>query len=233
MFQAALNYPRNSDSTVKNVAIGGVLLLFGFLFVPALVAFGYVVQSLRRVMDGVEEPPEFEDWGALLTDGAKAFAIGLAYSLVPAVIAAVAVLASGVTLGLGGNGAGSGLAVGLIALVAALLVFVVSLVAAYVVPAAIVAWVRTDSLGAAFSPRELRELAFSKTYATGWLVAVGIALVAGIISSALGAVFIGTVLVPFVTFYANVAGAYAIGSAVREMPVVEAGSDAPASQPAA
>jgi len=233
MFQEALNYPRNSDSAVKNVAIGGVLLVLSFLFVPALAAFGYVVRSLRNVLNGVEEPPEFDDWGDLLTDGAKAFAIGVVYSLVPAVIAVVAVLASGATLGLGGNGIGSGLVVGLIALVAALLVFVVSLLAAYVVPAAVVAWVRTDSLGAAFSPRELRVLAFSKTYATGWAVAFGIGLLAGIVSSALGAVFIGALLVPFIAFYGKVAGAYAIGSAVREMPAVDDGRDTPVSQPAA
>jgi len=233
MFQEALNYPRNSDSAVKNVAIGGILLFLSFLFVPALVAFGYVVRSLRGVMNGVEEPPEFDDWGDLLTDGAKAFAIGLVYSLVPAGIAAVAVVASGATLGVTGPGQGAGLAVGLIALVAAVLVFVVSLLAAYIIPAAVVAWVRTDSLGAAFSPGELRVLAFSKTYATGWLVAVGIGLLAGIVSGALGAVLVGGLLAPFISFYGNVAGAHAIGSAVREMPAVEDGSERPVSQPAA
>ena len=233
MFQEALNYPRNSDSAVKNVAIGGLLLFLSFLFVPTLAVFGYVVRSLRGVLNGVEEPPEFDDWGDLLVDGAKAFAIGLVYSLVPALIAVVAVLASGATVGVGGNGVGSGVAVGLIVLVAALLVFVVSLLAAYVVPAAVVAWVRTDSLAAAFSPSELRVLVFSRTYATGWVVAVGIGLLAGVVSGALGAVFIGAVLVPFISFYGNVAGAHAIGSAVREMPTVEGGPDAPASQPAA
>ena len=233
MFQEALNYPRNSDSAVKNVAIGGILLVLSFLFVPLLAVLGYVVRSLRGVVNGVEEPPAFDDWGDLLTDGAKAFAIGLVYSLVPAVIAVTAILASGATLGLGGNGVGSGLAVGLIALVAALLVLVVSLVAAYVVPAAVVAWVRTDSFGAAFSPAELRVYAFSRTYATGWLVAVGISLLAGVVSSALGAVLVGGLLAPFITFYANVAGAHAIGSAVRAMPTVEDGSETPVSQPAA
>lgn len=233
MFQEALNYPRNSDSAVKNVAIGGILLFLSFLLVPTFLVLGYVVRALRYVLDGIEEPPEFDEWGDMLVDGLKAFAIGFVYALVPALIAAVAVLVSGATLGIGGNGTGSGIAVGLIALVAAVLVFVVSLAAVYVVPAAIVAWVRTDSLGAAFSPAELRVLAFSKTYATGWAIAVGIGLLGGIVSGALGAVFIGALLAPFITFYANVAGAHAIGSAVREMPQVEDGPDAPASQPAA
>lgn len=233
MFQEALNYPRNSDSAVKNVAIGGVLLFLSFLFVPVLAVFGYVVRALRNVMHGVEEPPEFDEWGALLTDGAKAFVIGLVYSLVPTAIAVAAVLASGVTLGIGGNGAGSGLALGLIALVATLAFVVVSLLLAYVLPAAIVAWVRTDSLGAAFSPSELRVLAFSRTYATGWAVAFGISLLAGVVTGILSSVLVGGLLVPFVTFYAYVAGVHAIGSAVREMPAVEDGSDTPTSQPVA
>src|SRR6056297_1817860 len=115
MFQEALNYPRNSNSAVKNVAIGGILLFLSFLFVPTFFVLGYVVRSLRGVLDGIEEPPEFDEWGELFVDGLKAFAIGLVYSLVPAVIAIVAVVTSGATLGLTGPGRSGGLVVGLIA----------------------------------------------------------------------------------------------------------------------
>ncbi|GGN89807.1 MULTISPECIES: DUF4013 domain-containing protein [Haloarcula] len=233
MFQEALNYPRNSDSAVKNIAIGGLLLFVSFLVVPTFLVLGYVVRTLRQVLGGVEEPPEFDDWGEMLVDGLKAFAIGFVYALLPTVIAIVALFATGVTAGIGGSNGGTGLAIGLIAVVTALLVAAVSLLVAYVIPAAVVAWVRTDRLGAAFSPAELRPMAFSRTYATGWLVAVGIGLLSGIVIGLLNVVVIGAILAPFITFYANVAGAHAIGSAVREMPAVEEGPDAPASQPAA
>ncbi|GGK66253.1 DUF4013 domain-containing protein [Haloarcula sebkhae] len=233
MFQEALSYPRDSDSAVKTIAIGGVLLLLSFLVVPVFFVFGYIVRTLRAVLNGEAEPPVFDDWGDLGMDGLKVFAIGFVYSLIPAAIALVAVFASGATLGLGGNGAGSGLAVGLIALVATLAMTVLSLAIAYVLPAAIVAYVRTDSIAAAFAPAELRRLAFSRTYATGWLVAFGISLLAGVVIGVLNAVVIGAVLVPFVTFYANVAGTYAVGTAVRDMPVVDAGDETPDAQPAA
>jgi len=232
MFQEALNYPRNGDSAVKNVAIGGILLFLSFLFVPTFFVLGYVVRSLRYVLDGIEEPPAFDEWGELFMDGLKAFAIGLVYSFVPTVLVLVTLFAGGVSLGLSGPGEGN-LAFGLVAVVAVLATVVVSLLVAYVLPAAIVAWVRTDSLGAAFSPDELRVLAFSKTYATGWAVAVGISLLGGIAVGVLNAVLIGALLAPFVTFYANVAGAHAIGSAVREMPAVEDGSENPVTQPTA
>ena len=232
MFQEALNYPRNGDSAVKNVAIGGILLFLSFLFVPTFFVLGYVVRSLRYVLDGIEEPPAFDEWGELFMDGLKAFAIGLVYSFVPTVLVLVTLFAGGVSLGLSGPGEGN-LAFGLVAVVAVLATVVVSLLVAYVLPAAIVAWVRTDSLGAAFSPDELRVLAFSKTYATGWAVAVGISLLGGIAVGVLNAVLIGPPLAPFVTFYANVAGAHAIGSAVRKMPAVEDGSENSVTQPTA
>ncbi|EMA30248.1 hypothetical protein [Haloarcula japonica] len=58
-------------------------------------------------------------------------------------------------------------------------------------------------------------------------------LLAGVVIGVLNAVVIGAVLVPFVTFYANVAGTYAVGTAVRNMPVVETGDETPDAQPAA
>ncbi|WP_336339184.1 DUF4013 domain-containing protein [Haloarcula brevis] len=233
MFQEALQYPRDGDSAVKTIAIGGVLLFLSFLVVPVFFVLGYIARTLRSVLDGDAEPPVFDDWGDLGMDGLKVFVIGFAYSLVPTAIALAAVVASGATLGLGGSGSGSGLAVGLIVLVAGLAVTVLSLAVAYVLPAAIVAYVRSDNIAAAFAPSELRRFAFSRTYATGWLVAFGISLLAGVVIGLLNAVVIGAVLAPFVTFYANVAGAYAVGTAVREMPAVDAGGETPDARPAA
>lgn len=233
MFKNALNYPRQSDDVLKTVLIGGVMLFLSFLFVPLFIAVGYVVQVLRSVMDGTEEPPVFGDWSGMAVDGLKASVIGFVYALVPTLVMTVAVFGGILSLGLGNGSAGSGILASLIGLVAVLAVFVLSLAIAYVLPAAIVSWVRTDSLAAAFSPGEIRRLAFSRTYATGWAVAFGIGLLGAIVSGALSSVIVGGLLAPFVSFYANVAGAHAIATAVREMPVVEESPDVPAGQPMA
>ena len=233
MFIEALNYLRESDDVLKTTVIGGVLLFFSFLFVPLFIVVGYILNVLRSVMDGDEQAPVFEDWGDLAIDGLKASIIGFVYSLVPAIIAVVAVLGGVMSLGLGNGSAGSGLVASLIALVAGLAIFVVSLAIAYVLPAAIVAYARTDSMSAAFSVTEIRRLSFSKTYATGWAVAFGISLLGGVVIGLLNAIVIGAVLAPFVTFYANVAGTHAIASAVREMPTVEESPETPAGQPMA
>lgn len=230
MFKEAIEYPRNSDGALKTVAIGGVLLFVSFLVIPTVLVFGYIVRVLRDVMNGATEPPAFDEWGDLFVDGIKAFAVALAYSLVPAALFVGVALAGGVGLGVGGD---AGAMVALAVLVGGLVAALVSLALLYVLPAALVAFVRADSLSAAFAPAELRPLAFSRTYATGWLVAVGISLLSGVVIGVLNALVVGAILAPFVTFYANVAGAYAIASAVRDAPAVDTEVDGVAGQPAA
>lgn len=232
MFQEAISYPRDGDSAVKTIAIGGALLFLSFFVVPLFFMFGYVVRSLRAVMNGETTPPVFDEWGELGMDGLKAFAIGLVYSLVPTVIAAMALFLTVATFG-PSDTVFSGLLAGLVFTVAALGMLVISLAAVYMVPAAVVAYVRTDSVAAAFSPNDLRPLVFSRTYATGWLVAFGIGLLAGVVIGVLNASVVGAVLVPFVVFYAYVAGAYAIGTAVREMPAIDPNAPMPDGRPAA
>ncbi|WP_276271872.1 DUF4013 domain-containing protein [Haloarcula litorea] len=234
MFRDAIDYPRNSDSAVTTVLIGGVLTLLSVLVVPTFFVLGYVVRALRSVLGGSEEPPVFDDWGDLFVDGLKAFAIGLVYSLIPVGSALAALLVVGTaTFAVGGDSPRTGIVVVLAAVGVALLLTLVSLALVYVLPAAVVAWVRTDRLGAAFAPDELRPLAFSRTYATGWLVAVAIGLLANVVGGVVSATGVGGLLVPFLLFYAQVAGVYAIGTAVREIPRVADGPDAPAGRPAA
>jgi hypothetical protein len=217
---------------VKTIAIGGALLCLSFLVVPLFFVFGYVVRSLRAVMHGETTPPEFDEWGDLGMDGLKAFAIAFVYSLVPTLIVMTALFLTVATFG-PSETVFSGLVTGLLLTVAVLGLLAISLAAVYIVPAAVVAYVQTDSVGAAFSPSELRPLLFSRTYATGWLVAFGISLLAGVVISVLSATVVGAILTPFVTFYAYVAGAYAIGTAVREMPAIDAGDEMPDARPAA
>ena len=232
MFQEAITYPRDSDSAVKTIAIGGALLFLSFLVVPVFFVFGYVVRTLRAVMNGETTPPVFDEWGDLAMDGLRAFVIGFVYSLVPTVITGTALFLTVATFG-PSETVFNGLVTGLLITVAALGMLAISLAAVYIVPAAVVAYVRTDSVAAAFSPSDLRPLLFSRTYATGWLVAFGISLLAGVVISVLGATVVGTVLAPFVTFYAYVAGAYAIGTAVRETPAVDPNAPMPDGRPAA
>jgi len=222
MFEDALRYPTNGDDALETIAIGGILGILGFLIVPVFVVYGYLVHVIRAVAAGEDEtPPAFEEWGELLVDGVRGFVIVLVYTVVPALVLALAVapvfVISSVTVSSGaasGDGGGGLLTtvILLVIVVVAVLSLVALLAAVYLVPAAITAFATTDRLGAAFSITELRRIGGSGQFLTGWLIAVVLSVLAGFVAGIAAATVLGILLVPFVNFYGNVAAAYALGA---------------------
>ena len=239
MIQDALGYLRTDDDWTRTVLIGGILSLLGVLIVPTILVGGYLVRVLRRTMHGDDRPPAFDEWETLLIDGAKAFAITLAYGLVPAAVAAAVVAGGLLSFSVvGGSGAGGATAGGVgvaVVVVGSLLALVLGLLAAYVVPAAIAAFAETDRIGSAFSIAALRPVLTSGTYATAWVTALAVIIGAGLIAGALNAIpVIGFVIGGFVGFYAAVTAYYIVGHAWgehRELEPAEA-DDTPAEGPA-
>ncbi|MBX0323458.1 DUF4013 domain-containing protein [Halomicroarcula sp. F13] len=239
MFEDALRYPWRGEKRAETLLIGGVLSLLGFLLVPILFVYGYMVRVVRQTAAGdAATPPRFDDWEELLVDGVVAFVVSVVYLFVPVVAIALAAFAFlvPVTVVEGGVGPRAGmLAAGglLVALLALSVTLLLLLVALYLFPAGIAAYARTGRVTAAFSPGDLRTVAGDRRYATGWLVFVAIAVLAQVVSGAVAATGVGGLLVPFLLFYANVAGAYAIGVGVADLELRdEADEDATASQPA-
>lgn len=239
MFEDALRFPWTGEKKVETLLVGGVLSLLGFLFVPLLFVYGYLVRVVRQVAAGdTDRPPVFDEWGDLLVDGVVAFAISLVYLLVPAIAVAVAafLFLVPITVVEGGAGPRTGLlAAGglLVALLVLSVTLLLLLAALYLFPAGVAAFARTGRFGAAFAPRDLRTVAGDRRYATGWLIFVAIGILAQVLSGAVAATGVGGLLVPFVLFYGNVAGAYAIGAGVADIDLRdEADEDATASQPA-
>ncbi|MEY7852015.1 DUF4013 domain-containing protein [Natrarchaeobius sp. A-rgal3] len=209
MLTESITYLRDSDDAWKTAIIGGVFLLFGFLLIPLFLVWGYVVRVLDRTARGDDEAPVFDEWGEMTIEGAKAFVILLAYSLVPIVFGAITV--GGGILAVGGDPGALGAAV-----IAALglLTFVVAVGAAYVAPAALAQFAAERRIRAGFDLEELRPVLRSGTYATNWLVALGIVIVGSFVSGILGSIpFVGAILGAIVAFYALVAAYYVIGHA--------------------
>jgi hypothetical protein len=239
MIQDALDYPRTGDDWTKTVLIGGILSLLGVLVIPTILVLGYLVRVLKRTMRGDDYPPVFDEWGDMFVDGTKAFAITLAYGLVPAVVAAAVVLGGVLSFSVvGGSGAGGATAGGagvVVVVLGGLLALALGLLAAYVVPAAIAAFAETGRIGSAFSVAALRPVLTSGTYATAWLLAFVVIVGAGLVAGALNAIpVIGFVIGGFVGFYAAVAAYYIVGHAWGEHRELEptAADDTPAEGPA-
>lgn len=241
MIEDALRFPWTGEQKIETQAIGGVLTLLGVFFVPILFVYGYLIRVIRQTAAGtVDEPPAFSDWQELLFDGLVGVVISLVYTLIPGIVITVGAVVVFGSFGVVGSAVadssgGGVLAAGglLLALVIGLVSLVLFLVAVYVVPAAVAAFARTGEFGAAFSPSILRPMLTDRRYASAWAVAVGIAILAQIAGGAASSTGIGAILVPFLTFYGNVAGAYAIGVGISELDTF-GGSDeeAPAAQPA-
>ena len=228
MFEDALRYPWRGEKNLETIAIGGILSLLGFLFVPVLFVYGYLVRVVRESSAGqTEVPPEFDHWETLLVDGVVAFLISLVYTVVPALLvagtAALWIVPFSVTTEVVEPGAppapggGPNVVVLALAVLTVVLALILLLAALYLFPAAIGAYARTGSLGAAFSPSTLRRLGGRRQYLVGLLVAIVVNVGAQLVAGVAAVTVIGLVVVPFLTFYGNVAGAYAIGRGIRDV----------------
>jgi hypothetical protein len=215
MLEASLTYLRDGDDAVTTAVIGGLLLLASPLIIPSVLIFGYLTRVVRRTADGDDEPPVFDEWGELLVDGLKAFVVAFVYSLLPlGVLAAAAALSLGAFVVVpGGESVGAGtVAVGLIVLAGGLVALLVSLVGAYVTPAAVAAVADSGRVGDGFAVGRLWGVVSKRAYATGWLTAVVVVLAGALAVGVLSVVpILGTIAGVFVQFYALVAAAAIIG----------------------
>lgn len=201
-YNRVVTYPMQSDEWVKTLVVGGVLVFFGFLLVPLFVAYGYVVRAMRHSLDMEPEPPVFEDWGELLVDGAKAMVIGLAYMLVPLIVAGLTIGGSIAAMATGNEAAAAagfgGLWIGF------LLSGILALAFGYLAVVALVNFADAGRFGAGFEFETIRTVALDREFAMAWLVSIALFVVASIV----GAIpFIGWILAPFATFYVTVVAA--------------------------
>jgi len=210
MITEALSYPRRGEETTKTIAIGGILSLLSFLLIPLFFLLGYTIRVLRASAAGEEHPPKFEDWGNLGVDGMKAFAIGLAYMLVPyALLFATAFLAAD--------------QVGGIVLFAFIIMGIaLTLLASYAVPAALTRFAVDGHLGAAFDMSTLRPILTDKKYLVGWGLAVLVLIGSGIVTGMLNIIpILRTIVGVFVGFYALIAVSYIFGCSVANARPIE------------
>lgn len=163
MLSDALSYPQSGDGW-RSVVIGGLLMVFNWLLLPAFIVWGYYVRVLRGAALEEDEAPRFEDGGELLADGFKSFLIFLGYIFLPLLLVGVLV---GSTAAIGGENGGV-----VLSLLVGLLGMVFMLGMVYLFPVAMTTFALTDRLGAAFEVGTIVRSAFTGDYAVGVLLAV-------------------------------------------------------------
>ncbi|WP_297885861.1 DUF4013 domain-containing protein [uncultured Halorubrum sp.] len=216
MIEASLNYLRDGDDALVTTLIGGVLLLASPLLIPSFLVLGYLARVIRRTADGDDEPPAFDEWGDLLVEGLKAFAVTFVYSLVPlAVLAVAAAFGVGAAVLGSAEGAGGllgGLVGGLVALALVVVALAASLAGLYVTPAALAAVAESGRVGDGFALGTLWGIVTKRAYAVGWLTAAAVVFAGALAIGVLSIVpVLGTIAGFFVQFYAVVAAAAIIG----------------------
>jgi hypothetical protein len=79
-----LMFPLKEEEARKQFLIGALVYLASFIIpiIPMLCATGYMMRIMRQVLNG-ERPRmvEWDDWGGMLTDGARLFGVRLVFML--------------------------------------------------------------------------------------------------------------------------------------------------------
>ena len=199
----AVRYPMEGEDWLMTILIGGVLTIFGFLIIPLLAVYGYLLRVIKRSLEKDPQPPSFGDWGDIVIDGVKVAVIGIVYSIIPTIVFGVTVGGSIIAMATGTRGGAAAGAAGLT--VGFLLSVVLSLVFGYVGVAGLINFAAEDRLGAAFEVGTLSMIVLSREYAVAWLLAVAVFLVAGIVAGVLNIVpFLGAIAGAFIFFYAQI-----------------------------
>ncbi|QCC47618.1 DUF4013 domain-containing protein [Halobellus limi] len=213
MLSDALSYPLNGDSPLRTILVGGLLSLLTVFVIPVFFLQGYYVRILRGASSGDSEPPTFSDWGDLLVDGLKLFAVNLLVSLVVLVVMFVvaAIFGAGSLLSGAGPAADPGAGVGGIFAVFGVLGFLlfvaVVLAVGFVAPGMFANFAREDSIAAAFDVSTIIDGVTTSEYLVAWVLAVVVGLVLGSIASLLSVVVVGI----FGLFYVQVVTYYLFG----------------------
>ncbi len=157
----AFSFPLQDPRWVAKILIAAVMLvipIFGWL-----VLSGYGLRITRQVAAGTDVPlPEWEDFAGLFVDGLKLFAVTFVWSL-------PAALLSGIASG-GGDPSFAG----------GCLSSLISLVAAFFLPAAIARVATTGSVGAGLEVGTVISLV--QRNVADYLLVLGVVVVAGILA---------------------------------------------------
>lgn len=218
-------------------------LLMPFALVPRVLFWGYLVTAIGAILTGRPEPPAFDDWKAFAINGLKAVLVTLAYSLPLLVGGFVFVILAAITgtfvqeVGEAGGTAsaaaaaspGVGAAFGIVLALLGLLALAFAVAMYYVLPAAVVNFVREDDIAAAFNLRTIADIVWNGDYLVAWLLALLVVVVGNLIAFPLYFILVGFVL----RFVVMLAATYLVTRSVMQSMGWEPDDASESTEPAA
>jgi len=87
----AVKYP---SSEWKKIIILGVLFILSFVIIGVFFVLGYFLRILKSSIAGIDELPEFNDWGEMFIDGLKVLVVYIIYLLIPGIVIVVGLFSS-------------------------------------------------------------------------------------------------------------------------------------------
>jgi len=211
----------------KKLLIGALFFMIPFVnLITGLFATGYALNGAKTAMKKKYAMPEWADWGKMFVNGLLGGVIYIIYML-PALIIFIIGLISSITLGIGvsigtlvnalvsndsaaiANAISGMIGVSGLFLVTFFLAVLLVLIAAYVTPMAIMAFIATDKFGEAFNLKAVFGKAFRGNYFVAFLISllyvIALAVIAGILDLILAITIIGPAVVNgFYTFIVTV-----------------------------
>ncbi len=184
----------------KKLLIGCVL---NIIPIVNLFSMGYALQASKLTLNKKKNLPEWTNWKDLFVNGFLLFVISMIY-MIPAMIALVFALGSGLSVGLLTEDPFSGiLAAGPILVVALVLMIIFG----YFSPLAAVNFAKTNKFSSAFDFKLILKKTLTKTYFVAWIVAVllgiGITLILSLIPFVGGRISSFVTLLVALTIYAQ------------------------------
>lgn len=174
MIKESIQYSLRPTPLIRYLFYGTVLALSQMIVIGLPLLIGYVIRTLRESIENdTERPPSFQELGILAYDGIIGTAILICYVVVPAL--AVLVLQNApLDLILESR------FVPTLVLLLQLLTIIVSIMLTFLFPAALLTFVKTDSVQSVFQFENLRTQ-LSISYVWGWISFLIVSTLLGIL----------------------------------------------------
>jgi len=192
-----VNAIKRPFSDWKKMGIGAAMYLIPIVnWITQFFASGYIINCAKSAMKKDKKLPEWDNWGDMFVKGLLVAVIGMIYFLPTLILGLVTggsfVLsliqagATGTMPNIGAAGAG-------IAITALLAILTM-----YVAPVAILLYAEKGNFGAAFAIGEVFKKAFTGAWLVGWLLAMVYGIVVSAVGGLLSMVLAMTIIGPFI-----------------------------------